>query len=131
MGAIATRYADLSLITTDNPRSEDPANIAAQVVNGLDSGRYEIVLDRREAIARALELAGAGDVVVLLGKGHEGYQLIGEGRLPFDEKTVVRELLATEDDSTGDDSGAGVDSAADNPVVRDRTARTTAGEPRS
>ncbi len=102
MGAIATRYADLSLITTDNPRSEDPADIASQVVSGLDAGRYEIVLDRREAIARALELASAEDVVVLLGKGHEGYQLIGERRLPFDEATVVRELLAGDDDaSTG------------------------------
>ncbi len=130
MGAIATRYADLSLITTDNPRSEDPADIAAQVVAGLDSRRYEIVLDRREAIARALELAGAGDVVVLLGKGHEGYQLIGERRLPFDEKTVVRELLGTDDDSIDEDSTSD-DSAIDNPVVQDRTARTTAGEPRS
>ncbi|MDX1395247.1 MAG: UDP-N-acetylmuramoyl-L-alanyl-D-glutamate--2,6-diaminopimelate ligase [Gemmatimonadota bacterium] len=92
MGEIATRLADLTLVTTDNPRSEDPAEICRQVVAGLDPGRFEIVLDRRDAIARALELAGPDDVVVLLGKGHETYQIIGEERRPFDEAAIVAEL---------------------------------------
>ncbi len=92
MGAIAARYADLTIVTTDNPRSEDPAKIAAQVVAGLDPARYEVVLDRREAIARALEVAGGDDVVLLLGKGHERYQVVGEEKVPFDEASIVREL---------------------------------------
>jgi UDP-N-acetylmuramoyl-L-alanyl-D-glutamate--2,6-diaminopimelate ligase len=93
MGEIATRLADLSLVTTDNPRSEDPGEICAQVVEGIDPGRYEIVLDRRDAIARALSETGPDDAVVLLGKGHETYQLIGDERLPFDEAAIVEELL--------------------------------------
>lgn len=94
MGEIAGRLADLSVVTTDNPRSEDPAQICAEVVSGLSPDRYEIVLDRRDAIARALAETGAGDAVVLLGKGHETYQLIGDARLPFDEAAIVDELLA-------------------------------------
>lgn len=92
MGAIATRYADLAIVTTDNPRSEDPAEICRQVVADLDPARYEIVLDRRDAIARALARTEPGDAVVLLGKGHETYQLIGERRIPFDEAAIVDEL---------------------------------------
>ena len=94
MGQAAARHADLVLVTTDNPRSEDPAAIAGDVVAGMPEGRYEIVLDRREAIARALELAAGDDIVVLLGKGHETYQVIGDERVPFDEAEIVRELTA-------------------------------------
>ena len=94
MGEIAARLADLSIVTTDNPRSEDPARICAEVVDGLSPDRYEIVLDRRDAIARALSETRAGDAVVLLGKGHETYQLIGDAKLPFDEAAIVDELLA-------------------------------------
>jgi len=92
MGEIATRFADLAIVTTDNPRGEDPADICRQVVAGLDPARYEVVLDRRDAIARALAGTGPGDAVVLLGKGHETYQIIGEERLPFDEAAIVSEL---------------------------------------
>ena len=97
MGEIATRYADLTIVTTDNPRSEDPAGIAEEIVAGQDPARWEIVLDRREAIARAIGLAGLGDVVVLLGKGHETYQIIGQERVPFDEASIVTELVAAHD----------------------------------
>jgi len=99
MGRVAGRLADLALITTDNPRSEDPAEIAARVVEGMEAGRggrageHEVVLDRREAIARALERAGPGDVVLLAGKGHETYQILGDRREPFDEAEIVSELL--------------------------------------
>ncbi|MFV1986451.1 MAG: UDP-N-acetylmuramoyl-L-alanyl-D-glutamate--2,6-diaminopimelate ligase [Gemmatimonadota bacterium] len=92
MGEIATRWADLTVVTTDNPRTEDPAEICRQVVAGLDADRYEIVLDRRDAIERALLGAGADDAVVLLGKGHETYQIIGLEKLPFDEAAIVEEL---------------------------------------
>jgi len=92
MGAIATRFADLAIVTTDNPRSEDPAEICRQVVADLDPARYEVVLDRRDAIARALAATAPGDAVVLLGKGHETYQLIGGEKIPFDEAAIVDEL---------------------------------------
>lgn len=92
MGEIATRLADLTIVTTDNPRTEDPAEICRQVVEGLDPQRYEIVLDRKEAIAFALNGAREDDAVVLLGKGHETWQIIGDERLPFDEAAIVAEL---------------------------------------
>lgn len=92
MGRAAQEGADLALVTTDNPRSEDPARIAEEVVAPMDSASYEIVLDRREAIARALELARPGDVVLLAGKGHETYQAVGDGKEPFDEPAIVAEL---------------------------------------
>ena len=92
MGEIAARLADLTIVTSDNPRSEDPGEIIAQVVADADPARYEVILDRRDAIVRALGEASPGDVVVLLGKGHETYQIVGERRLPFDEAEIVREL---------------------------------------
>jgi UDP-N-acetylmuramoyl-L-alanyl-D-glutamate--2,6-diaminopimelate ligase len=94
MGEIAARLADLTIVTSDNPRSEDPEAIIAQVVADADPAKYEVVVDRRDAIVRALDEAAPGDVVVLLGKGHETYQLVGDERQPFDEATIVRELSA-------------------------------------
>ncbi|MFQ5691062.1 MAG: UDP-N-acetylmuramoyl-L-alanyl-D-glutamate--2,6-diaminopimelate ligase [Gemmatimonadota bacterium] len=91
MGRIAARWADLVFVTSDNPRSEDPAAIAAEVVEGLEADGYRIVLDRREAIESALEAAGPEDVVLLLGKGHESYQVVGREKLPFDEAAIVAE----------------------------------------
>jgi len=90
MGQVVAELADLSLVTSDNPRSEDPAAIAAEVVDGLD---LEVELDRRRAIERALELARPGDVVVIAGKGHEQGQEIGGRKLPFDDREVAREAL--------------------------------------
>ena len=90
MGQVVSELADLSLVTSDNPRSEDPAAIAAEVVDGLD---LEVELDRRRAIERALELARPGDVVVIAGKGHEQGQEIGGRKLPFDDRQVAREAL--------------------------------------
>jgi UDP-N-acetylmuramoyl-L-alanyl-D-glutamate--2,6-diaminopimelate ligase len=90
MGQVVVELADLALVTSDNPRSEDPAEIAAEVVDGLD---LEIELDRRRAIERALEWAREGDVVVIAGKGHERGQEIAGRKVPFDDREVAREAL--------------------------------------
>jgi UDP-N-acetylmuramoyl-L-alanyl-D-glutamate--2,6-diaminopimelate ligase len=90
MGRIVAELADEALVTSDNPRSEDPAAIAADVVDGLD---LDVELDRRRAIERALELAERGDVVVIAGKGHEQGQEIDGRKLPFDDREVARESL--------------------------------------
>jgi UDP-N-acetylmuramoyl-L-alanyl-D-glutamate--2,6-diaminopimelate ligase len=90
MGQVVAELADVALVTSDNPRSEDPATIAAEVVGELD---LEVELDRRRAIERALEAARAGDVVVIAGKGHEQGQESGGRKLPFDDREVAREAL--------------------------------------
>jgi UDP-N-acetylmuramoyl-L-alanyl-D-glutamate--2,6-diaminopimelate ligase len=92
MGQVATRLAELSIVTTDDAYSEDPAKIAREVVSGAE-GRAEVVIDRREAIRRALLAAHEGDVVVVAGKGHERVQHLPEGDVPFHDATVVGELL--------------------------------------
>jgi UDP-N-acetylmuramoyl-L-alanyl-D-glutamate--2,6-diaminopimelate ligase len=94
MGAVAERVADRVIITSDNPRTEDPERILDDIASGLRRADYERIEDRRQAIARAIAIAGPDDVVVLAGKGHETYQVRGTERLPFDERVVVRELLA-------------------------------------
>ena len=92
MGLVASRLADLSIVTTDDAYSEDPAKIAGEVVSGVE-GSAEVVIDRREAIRRALIAAREGDVVVVAGKGHESVQHLPDGDLPFHDATVVGELL--------------------------------------
>ena len=92
MGRAAAAAADLLIVTRDNPRSEDPARIASDIVADLAPDQYEIVIDRRDAIGRALELSETGDAVLLLGKGHETYQEIRGRRYPFDEAAIVGEL---------------------------------------
>jgi UDP-N-acetylmuramoyl-L-alanyl-D-glutamate--2,6-diaminopimelate ligase len=109
MGEIAGRLADTAILTSDNPRTEDPLRIIAEVEAGLlqcglgriDEGAaalgdlgYLVDPDRRAAIALALRVATAGDIVVIAGKGHEDYQLLAGRRLDFDDRTVVRELVA-------------------------------------
>ncbi|MFW6192557.1 MAG: UDP-N-acetylmuramoyl-L-alanyl-D-glutamate--2,6-diaminopimelate ligase [Gemmatimonadota bacterium] len=92
MGRAASEVAHRSFVTTDNPRSEDPESIAREVVRDMDPGTFEIVLDRREAIRRALLWADPADVVLLAGKGHETYQAVGDRKEPFDEARIVEEL---------------------------------------
>lgn len=92
MGKVASELADESIITTDDAYGEDPAKIAREVAAGTD-GDVKIVLDRREAIRRALAAARAGDVVVVAGKGHERVQHLPQGDVPFHDATVVAELL--------------------------------------
>jgi UDP-N-acetylmuramoyl-L-alanyl-D-glutamate--2,6-diaminopimelate ligase len=93
MGALAAELADVAILTSDNPRSEDPQAIIDEVLAGAPEGALEVELDRREAIGRALELAAEGDVVVIAGKGHEQGQEIGGRVLPFDDREVAREVL--------------------------------------
>jgi UDP-N-acetylmuramoyl-L-alanyl-D-glutamate--2,6-diaminopimelate ligase len=94
MGRVAASHADVGIITTDDAYSEDPAKIAREVAGGAGGlGRCEIVLDRREAIRRALEEARLRDVVVVAGKGHERVQHLPSGDVPFHDATVVEELL--------------------------------------
>lgn len=92
MGDVAARSADRAWVTNDNPRGEDPERIARDVAEGMPEELREIVLDRREAIRRAMLDAGPGDVVLLLGKGHETHLVIDGEKIPFDEEEVVEEL---------------------------------------
>jgi UDP-N-acetylmuramoyl-L-alanyl-D-glutamate--2,6-diaminopimelate ligase len=96
MAEVADRLADALIVTSDNPRTEDPERILDDIVAPLAPTRYERIEDRRTAIARALALADpTRDVVLLAGKGHETYQIRGTEKLPFDEREIVAELLAT------------------------------------
>jgi UDP-N-acetylmuramoyl-L-alanyl-D-glutamate--2,6-diaminopimelate ligase len=92
MGAVASRLSDLVIVTDDNPRTEDPARIRAEILaaapNAVEIG------GRREAIAEAVRIAGNGDIVLLAGKGHETGQVVGERVLPFDDALVARECAA-------------------------------------
>ena len=122
MGAVAGRLSDVVIVTSDNPRSEDPNRIIEDILRGMTpdtrrpsagSGRPERVegrdggqrllsiVDRREAIGKAIELAQPDDVVLVGGKGHEKYQVIGEQVLPFDDVTVAREALAKRRTNSG------------------------------
>jgi UDP-N-acetylmuramoyl-L-alanyl-D-glutamate--2,6-diaminopimelate ligase len=98
MGGIAARLAERVWVTSDNPRSEPPEAIIADIVAGIPGGialdRHETIPDRKAAIQRALTWAGAGDVVVIAGKGHETYQIIGSDVLPFDDRAQARAALA-------------------------------------
>ena len=92
MGRIATGEADVTIVTSDNPRGEEPQRIVAEILEGV-SGDVEVEIDRRRAIARALELAEDDDVVLVAGKGHERGQEVAGRVLPFDDREVVREEL--------------------------------------
>jgi UDP-N-acetylmuramoyl-L-alanyl-D-glutamate--2,6-diaminopimelate ligase len=96
MGEDAARLADVAVVTSDNPRSEDPAAIISEVISGVPpahSARARTEPDRRAAIGLALSEAGPGDVVVIAGKGHETTQTIGGRVDAFDDRAVARELL--------------------------------------
>ncbi len=95
MGRIAATLADVAIVTSDNPRTEDPDGIIDDVEQGMGQVRHERQVDRRAAIAAALQLAVVGDTVLLAGKGHETYQVIGTEKVPFDEREIVRTLGAT------------------------------------
>jgi UDP-N-acetylmuramoyl-L-alanyl-D-glutamate--2,6-diaminopimelate ligase len=95
MGKAVGERAQLAILTNDNPRGESPEAIAEQVEEGLRAtgARYEVILDREAAIERAVSGAEPGDVILLAGKGHETYQLIGSQTLPFDDREVARQAL--------------------------------------
>ncbi|MGH7906599.1 MAG: Mur ligase family protein, partial [Candidatus Binataceae bacterium] len=106
MGEIAGKLADLTILTSDNPRTEDPLEILAQIEAGLvcfarpainetsHSHAYQVEPDRRTAIGMALAAARPGDIVVIAGKGHEDYQIIGTVKRHFDDREIVRDIVA-------------------------------------
>ncbi|GFP28997.1 glutamate ligase domain-containing protein, partial [Candidatus Hakubella thermalkaliphila] len=108
MGEEAGRYSDYCVVTSDNPRTEKPGGIIAEILPGLlrtiGAGGFEIQLDRREAIARALELARADDIVVIAGKGHETTQIFSDKTISFDDRLIARELIQRRGVTYGDDT---------------------------
>jgi len=98
MGEIAARLADHVVLTNDNPRTEDPVRITDMVLEGvrktpIASSALDVIHDRREAIGRAISLASAGDLVLIAGKGHENYQIVGTEKIHFDDRETAREFL--------------------------------------
>jgi len=97
MGYHAVKLSDIAIVTSDNPRSEDPLKIIQEIEEGIlhanSRGEYMIIPDRREAMRKAIEIAQAGDTVVIAGKGHENYQLIGDKVLPWSDKEIAEQLI--------------------------------------
>ncbi|MFA5031499.1 MAG: UDP-N-acetylmuramoyl-L-alanyl-D-glutamate--2,6-diaminopimelate ligase [bacterium] len=93
MGNVASENADYVILTTDNPRSEDPKKIIEDIISGINKCNYEVILDRETAIKHAVERSSPEDVIMVVGKGHENYQLLGELKMPWDEKAVIKEAL--------------------------------------
>jgi UDP-N-acetylmuramoyl-L-alanyl-D-glutamate--2,6-diaminopimelate ligase len=94
MGEVAERLADVAIVTSDNPRTEDPDAIIDEIAAGMRRGTHVRITDRRSAIAHALDMAAPDDIILLAGKGHETYQIIGTEKQSFDERAVVGELVA-------------------------------------
>ena len=95
MGEISGRIADFTFITSDNPRTEDPEEIVKEIEEGIKKtkGNYKVVVDRKEAIKEAINMANKLDIIVLAGKGHEPYQEINGKKYPFDERVIVKEII--------------------------------------
>ncbi|HEX9025965.1 MAG TPA: UDP-N-acetylmuramoyl-L-alanyl-D-glutamate--2,6-diaminopimelate ligase [Clostridium sp.] len=93
MGKISIDIADITIITSDNPRSEQPMDIIKDIEVGLDKNKYMVIENRKEAIKKAINIANKGDVIVIAGKGHETYQILKNETIHFDEREVVKEIL--------------------------------------
>jgi UDP-N-acetylmuramoyl-L-alanyl-D-glutamate--2,6-diaminopimelate ligase len=93
MGKVASKYSDYCFVTSDNPRSEDPERIMAQIERGMSGSVYERVVSREEAIRAAIQEARGGDIVLIAGKGHEDYQELADGRIPFDDRKLARAAM--------------------------------------
>ena len=95
MGEISGRIADYTIITSDNPRTEEPEKIIEQIEEGIKKtkGKYTVVVDRIEAIKTAIKMADKKDIIVLAGKGHEPYQEINGVKYPFDERVIVNSII--------------------------------------
>jgi UDP-N-acetylmuramoyl-L-alanyl-D-glutamate--2,6-diaminopimelate ligase len=93
MGRIAATLSDLAIVTSDNPRTEDPDAIISDVEQGMGSASHLRLVDRREAIRAALDAGRSGDTILLAGKGHETYQVVGTTKQPFDEREIVSEIV--------------------------------------
>jgi UDP-N-acetylmuramoyl-L-alanyl-D-glutamate--2,6-diaminopimelate ligase len=97
MGKAAAQYSDYCIVTSDNPRSEDPERIIKDILPGLeeimDKDKYQTIIDRKRAIEEAINLARKDDIIIIAGKGHETYQEIKGRKYPFDDKRVAEEIL--------------------------------------
>ncbi|WP_026886438.1 UDP-N-acetylmuramoyl-L-alanyl-D-glutamate--2,6-diaminopimelate ligase [Clostridium beijerinckii] len=93
MGKISTDIADITIITSDNPRSEEPLSIIKDIEEGLDKDNYIVIENRKEAIKKAIDIAVKDDVIVIAGKGHETYQVLRDETIHFDEREIVKEIL--------------------------------------
>ncbi|BBH24863.1 UDP-N-acetylmuramoyl-L-alanyl-D-glutamate--2,6-diaminopimelate ligase [Paenibacillus baekrokdamisoli] len=98
MGELAAKYSDFVIITSDNPRTEDPNGILKDIQRGLIDSQapvdsYELIVDRRQAINRAIEVASSGDIVIIAGKGHETYQILKDETIHFDDREEAREAI--------------------------------------
>ena len=96
MGEAAATYSDFCFITSDNPRTEDPQDIIADILPGVEKigkDKYKVIIDRKEAIKEAINLAERDDIIIIAGKGHETYQEIKEKKYPFDDKEIAQEIL--------------------------------------
>jgi UDP-N-acetylmuramoyl-L-alanyl-D-glutamate--2,6-diaminopimelate ligase len=117
MGETATFYSDLTIITSDNPRLEDPLAIIAEIEAGIDRSKiqqiapgnlkakddahsYTVISERRRAIETAIGEARQGDIILIAGKGHEDYQILGTNKIPFDDRAVVEQTLKLKESST-------------------------------
>lgn len=98
MAQVVCQYSDVTIITTDDPRGEDPLEILSEVERGVPAGAaYLVIPDRREAIETAITLANRGDMVIVAGRGHEEYQIFtDERKVPFKDADVVREIILQE-----------------------------------
>ncbi len=93
MGKVSEEYSDWVIVTSDNPRKENPENIIRDITAGMKSKRYQVIVNREEAIKQAINMAEEGDVIVIAGKGHEDYQIIGTKKYHFDDREVARKYI--------------------------------------
>jgi len=94
MGSVAGNFADIIIVTSDNPRTEDPGRIASDILSGIANREVEIVLDRATAINQAINMSEPGDIILVAGKGHEDYQIIGDTRIHFSDQEVIRKWIS-------------------------------------
>ncbi|HEY5705347.1 MAG TPA: UDP-N-acetylmuramoyl-L-alanyl-D-glutamate--2,6-diaminopimelate ligase [Terrimicrobiaceae bacterium] len=124
MAAASEESSDWSILTSDNPRTEDPAQILSEMRAGFRASRYEEIPDRTQAIRKAVKIAGAGDIVLIAGKGHETYQEFADRRVPFDDSAVARRAIEEsrveieEEDTSRHTSGGESRHAAHPPLKR-------------
>ena len=93
MGDIGTKLSDIAIVTSDNPRSEEPESIIKDIVSGIKKDDYIVECDRKKAIKKSIEMAKKGDVIVIAGKGHEDYQILKDKTIHFDEREIVADII--------------------------------------
>ena len=93
MGKIATELSDIAIVTSDNPRTEEPGEIIKDILAGIDNDNYIVEENRLEAIKKGILMAKEKDVLLIAGKGHEDYQILKDKTIAFDERVIVKELI--------------------------------------